>query len=116
MDSCLSQYKFADMTFSNVLQHYFEMEDGVIHVYENKDCKILQFIEMILSLSISESILLFFSCSAKEKLFPVVDATTFFTDLHHILKVIAAGNTRTVCHHRLGLLEQVDTLILRFSL
>ena len=29
--------------------------------------------------------------------------------------MIAAGNTRTVCHHRLGLLEQVDTLILRFS-
>ena len=24
--------------------------------------------------------------------------------------MIAAGNTRTVCHHRLGLLEQVDTL------
>ncbi|KAF5940980.1 hypothetical protein HYC85_022147 [Camellia sinensis] len=38
---------------------------------------------------------------AKEKLFPVADATTFFTDLHHILKVIAAGNIRTLCHHRL---------------
>ena len=25
--------------------------------------------------------------------------------------MIAAGNTRTVCHHRLGLLEQVDTLL-----
>ncbi|KAL8262353.1 hypothetical protein R6Q59_026402 [Mikania micrantha] len=69
--------------------HYFEMEDGVIHVYANKD--------------------------SKEKLFPVVDATTFFTDLHHILKVIAAGNTRTVCHHRLGLLEQKFNLHLMLN-
>ncbi|KAK9073079.1 hypothetical protein SSX86_007401 [Deinandra increscens subsp. villosa] len=69
--------------------HYFEMEDGVVHVYANKD--------------------------SKEKLFPVVDATTFFTDLHHILKVIAAGNTRTVCHHRLGLLEQKFNLHLMLN-
>ncbi|GJZ44069.1 AMP deaminase [Tanacetum coccineum] len=69
--------------------HYFEMEDGVIHVYANKD--------------------------SKEKLFPVADATTFFTDLHHILKVIAAGNTRTVCHHRLGLLEQKFNLHLMLN-
>ncbi|KAL0338169.1 UNVERIFIED_CONTAM: AMP deaminase [Sesamum angustifolium] len=47
------------------------------------------------------------SPTAKEKLFPVADATTFFTDLHHILRVIAAGNIRTLCHHRLVLLEQV---------
>ncbi|XP_047307329.1 AMP deaminase-like [Impatiens glandulifera] len=60
--------------------HYVQMEDGVVHVYANKD--------------------------SKEKLFPVADATTFFTDLHHILKVIAAGNIRTLCHHRLVLLEQ----------
>ncbi|MFS7976987.1 putative AMP deaminase [Helianthus anomalus] len=69
--------------------HYFEMEDGVVHVYANKD--------------------------SKEKLFPVVDATTFFTDLHHLLKVIAAGNTRTVCHHRLGLLEQKFNLHLMLN-
>lgn len=43
----------------------------------------------------------------KEELFPVADATTFFTDLHHLLRVIAAGNIRTLCHHRLNLLEQV---------
>ena len=49
-----------------------------------------------------------FSIPAKDKLFPVADATTFFTDLHHILRVIAAGNIRTLCHHRLVLLEQVD--------
>lgn len=45
--------------------------------------------------------------SAKERLFPVADATSFFTDLHFILRVIADGNIRTVCHHRLNLLEQV---------
>lgn len=100
-----------------MLQHYFEIKDGVIHVYAYKDCKILRFIESILIRVFKyfrESLTFFFG-SAKEKLFPVADATTFFTDLHHILKVIAAGNTRTVCHHRLGLLEQVDTLILCFS-
>lgn len=48
--------------------------------------------------------------TAKEELFPVADATTFFTDLHHILRVIAAGNIRTLCHHRLNLLEQVKFL------
>lgn len=41
----------------------------------------------------------------------VADATTFFTDLHHILRVIAAGNIRTLCHHRLVLLEQVVIFI-----
>ncbi|WCJ23854.1 AMP deaminase putative / myoadenylate deaminase putative [Euphorbia peplus] len=56
------------------------MQDGVIHVYPNKD--------------------------PKEELFLVANATTFFTDLHHILRVIAAGNIRTLCHHRLNLLEQ----------
>lgn len=50
-----------------------------------------------------------FVSSAIEKLYPVADATTFFTDLHYILKVIAAGNIRTLCHHRLVLLEQVNT-------
>eukprot|EP00257_Ricinus_communis_P022823 XP_015582669.1 AMP deaminase [Ricinus communis] len=69
--------------------HYFEMQDGVIHVYPNKDCK--------------------------EELFPVADATTFFTDLHHILRVIAAGNIRTLCHHRLNLLEQKFNLHLMLN-
>jgi len=50
----------------------------------------------------------FLLLAAKEELFPVADATTFFTDLHHILRVIAAGNIRTLCHHRLNLLEQVN--------
>ncbi|XVE97109.1 hypothetical protein REPUB_Repub02eG0282400 [Reevesia pubescens] len=69
--------------------HYFEMQDGVIHVYANKD--------------------------SKEELFPVADATTFFTDLHHILRVLAAGNIRTLCHHRLNLLEQKFNLHLMLN-
>ncbi len=44
----------------------------------------------------------------KEELFPVYDATTFFTDMHQILKIIALGNVRTLCHHRLRFLEQVS--------
>ncbi|KAK7286918.1 hypothetical protein RJT34_22279 [Clitoria ternatea] len=69
--------------------HYFEMQDGVIHVYPDRD--------------------------AKEELFPVADATSFFTDLHHILRVIAAGNIRTLCHHRLNLLEQKFNLHLMLN-
>ncbi|KAL0451003.1 UNVERIFIED_CONTAM: AMP deaminase [Sesamum latifolium] len=76
-------YYFDEFNFK-FLQHYFQMEDGVIHVYASKE--------------------------SKEKLFPVADATTFFTDLHHILRVIAAGNIRTLCHHRLVLLEQKHLL------
>ncbi|KZV19613.1 AMP deaminase [Dorcoceras hygrometricum] len=69
--------------------HYFQVEDGVVNVYANKD--------------------------SKEKLFPVADATTFFTDLHHLLKVIMDGNIRTLCHHRLVLLEQKFTLHLMLN-
>ncbi|KAF1895649.1 hypothetical protein Lal_00041930 [Lupinus albus] len=69
--------------------HYFEMQDGVFHVYPNKD--------------------------SKEEIFPVADATTFFTDLHHILRVIAAGNIRTLCHYRLNLLEQKFNLHLMLN-
>lgn len=69
--------------------HYFQMEDGVVQVYANKD--------------------------VTEKLFPVADATTFFTDLHRILRVTAAGNIRTLCHHRLVLLEQKFNLHLMLN-
>ncbi|CAJ2655931.1 AMP deaminase [Trifolium pratense] len=69
--------------------HYFEMQDGVIHVFPNRN--------------------------SKEELFPVADATTFFTDLHQILRVIAAGNIRTLCHHRLNLLEQKFNLHLMLN-
>ncbi|XP_015950423.1 AMP deaminase [Arachis duranensis] len=70
-------------------EHYFEMQDGVIHVYPDRD--------------------------AKDELFPVANATTFFTDLHQILRVIAAGNIRTLCHHRLNLLEQKFNLHLMLN-
>ncbi|URD80363.1 Adenosine/AMP deaminase [Musa troglodytarum] len=69
--------------------HVFCMVDGVVHAYACKD--------------------------SKERLFPVADATTFFTDLHHILRVIAAGNIRTLCHHRLVLLEQKFNLHLMLN-
>lgn len=69
--------------------HYFHMEDGVVHVYADKD--------------------------SKNQLFPVADSTTFFTDLHHILRVIAAGSIRTLCHHRLMLLEQKFNLHLMLN-
>ncbi|KAF5179417.1 Amp deaminase, partial [Thalictrum thalictroides] len=69
--------------------HHFQVEDGVVHVYANKN--------------------------STEKLFPVADATTFFTDLHRILRVTAAGNIRTLCHHRLVLLEQKFNLHLMLN-
>ncbi|GAB2296879.1 hypothetical protein Dimus_030980 [Dionaea muscipula] len=69
--------------------HFFQMEDGVVQVYPTKDSRV--------------------------KLFPVADATAFFTDLHYILRVIAAGNIRTVCHHRLVLLEQKFNLHLMLN-
>ncbi|GLT92716.1 hypothetical protein SLE2022_105400 [Rubroshorea leprosula] len=69
--------------------HHFEMQDGVIHVYPNKE--------------------------SKEELFPVADATKFFTDLHHILRVIALGNMRTLCFQRLNLLEQKFNLHLMLN-
>uniref|UniRef100_A0A0C9S924 AMP deaminase n=1 Tax=Wollemia nobilis TaxID=56998 RepID=A0A0C9S924_9CONI len=70
-------------------EHHFRMEDGVVQVYANKD--------------------------ATEPLFPVPDATKFFTDLHRILKIIAVGNVRTLCHHRLRLLEQKFSLHLMLN-
>ena len=45
--------------------------------------------------------------AATEELFPVLGATEFFTDMHRVLKIVSAGNVRTLCHNRLRLLEQV---------
>ncbi|GFP91591.1 amp deaminase [Phtheirospermum japonicum] len=60
--------------------HFFRMEDGVVHVYaSDKDT---------------------------EELFPVASSTTFFTDMHHLLKVMSIGNARSLCHHRLRFLEE----------
>ncbi|GLJ38699.1 hypothetical protein SUGI_0788790 [Cryptomeria japonica] len=69
--------------------HSFQMVNGVIQVYASKD--------------------------ETTPLFPVPDATTFFTDLHRILKIIAVGNVRTLCHHRLRLLEQKFSLHLMLN-
>lgn len=70
-------------------EHYFQMEDGAVHVYPNKE--------------------------SREELFPVADATTFFTDVHRILRIISLGNVRTLCHHRLRLLEQKFSLHLMLN-
>lgn len=70
-------------------EHNFQMEDGVVHVYPNKE--------------------------SREELFPVADATTFFTDVHRILRIISLGNVRTLCHHRLRLLEQKFSLHLMLN-
>lgn len=40
-------------------------------------------------------------------LFPVASSTTFFTDMHHLLRIISIGNVRSACHHRLRFLEEV---------
>lgn len=50
-----------------------------------------------------------------EELFPVASATTFFTDMHHVLKVMAVGNVRSYCHHRLRFLEEVMGLAILFN-
>lgn len=42
-----------------------------------------------------------------KELFPVASSTTFFTDLHYILKVMSNGNVRSACNHRLRFLEEV---------
>ncbi|KAJ7953738.1 AMP deaminase [Quillaja saponaria] len=60
--------------------HHFRMEDGVVHVYASEN--------------------------DREDLFPVVNSTTFFTDMHHILKIMSVGNVRSTCHHRLRFLEE----------
>lgn len=41
---CNCVYIFIYFSLMNpfILQHYFEMQDGVIHVYPNKDCKNLK--------------------------------------------------------------------------
>ncbi|KAJ7519785.1 hypothetical protein O6H91_20G055400 [Diphasiastrum complanatum] len=70
-------------------KHVCRMEDGVIHVYPDGE--------------------------AKEELFPVADATMFFTDMHRILRIISLGNVRTLTHHRLRLLEQKFSLHLMLN-
>ncbi|CAI5469553.1 unnamed protein product [Closterium sp. Yama58-4] len=63
--------------------HVIEMVDGVVKIFADKEAK-----------------------ERGEELFPVHDATTFFTDLHRILKITSLGHVRSLCFHRLRLLEQ----------
>lgn len=44
------------------------------------------------------------------EIFPVASATTFFTDMHYLLKVVSIGNVRSVCHHRLRFLDEVGSV------
>ncbi|KAL5761882.1 hypothetical protein ACOSP7_018146 [Xanthoceras sorbifolium] len=60
--------------------HHFRMEDGVVHVYASENDTV--------------------------ELFPVASSTTFFTDMHHLLKIMSIGNVRSACHHRLRFLEE----------
>ncbi|XP_047319879.1 probable AMP deaminase [Impatiens glandulifera] len=60
--------------------HYFRMEDGVFRIYASENDTV--------------------------DLYPVASSTTFFTDMHYLLKVMSIGNIRTACHHRLRFLEE----------
>ncbi|KAI3714247.1 hypothetical protein L1987_72844 [Smallanthus sonchifolius] len=81
-DSRLSDIKSDPFQFVPVesTKHHFRMEDGVVHVYSSENYSV--------------------------DLFPVASATTFFTDMHHILKIISVGNVRSACFHRLRFLEE----------
>ncbi|KAK1437776.1 hypothetical protein QVD17_03574 [Tagetes erecta] len=81
-DSRLSDIKRDPFQFVPVdpTKHHFRMEDGVVHVYASENDSV--------------------------DLFPVASATTFFTDMHHILKIISVGNVRSACFHRLRFLEE----------
>jgi len=41
------------------------------------------------------------------ELFPVASATAFFTDMHHVLRIMSIGNVRSACYLRLRFLEEV---------
>ncbi|XP_024466816.1 AMP deaminase isoform X3 [Populus trichocarpa] len=60
--------------------HCFRMEDGVVHVYASEHDTV--------------------------ELFPVASATAFFTDMHHVLRIMSIGNVRSACYLRLRFLEE----------
>ena len=57
----------------------------------------------------------FVTLADSEELYPVASATTFFTDLHYLLKVVSIGNVRSVCYHRLRFLDEVCLVNLGLS-
>ncbi|XP_011006583.1 PREDICTED: probable AMP deaminase isoform X2 [Populus euphratica] len=65
---------------STASEHCFRMEDGVVHVYANEHDNV--------------------------ELFPVASATAFFTDMHHVLRIMSIGNVRSACYLRLRFLEE----------
>lgn len=70
--------------------HGYKMVDGVFRVFTDTDLT--------------------------EELYTVPhDATKFFTDMHRILRIVSLGNVRTLCHHRLKLLEQKFSLHLMLN-
>ncbi|XP_059648905.1 probable AMP deaminase [Cornus florida] len=81
-ESCESETKSDPFHFVPVeaTAHTFRMEDGVVHVYASEN--------------------------DLTDLFPVASSTTFFTDMHHLLKIMSIGNVRSMCHHRLRFLEE----------
>ncbi|MBA0607303.1 hypothetical protein Godav_019631, partial [Gossypium davidsonii] len=83
--------------------HHFRMEDGVIHVYASESGLEFLVCEYGDRSSFSETL---FNMTGTVELFPVASSTTFFTDMHHLLKVMSAGNVRSACHHRLRFLEE----------
>ncbi|KAL1550971.1 AMP deaminase [Salvia divinorum] len=70
-------FNFAPIEASS---HFFRMEDGVVRVYASEN--------------------------DTEELYPVASSTSFFTDMHHLLKVMSIGNVRSACYHRLRFLEE----------
>lgn len=67
--------------------HCFRMEDGVVHVYASEHDTV--------------------------ELFPVASATAFFTDMHHVLRIMSIGNVRSACYLRLRFLEETGNPWLR---
>lgn len=67
--------------------HHFRMEDGVVRVYGSEN--------------------------DSTELFPVASSTAFFTDMHHLLKVMSIGDVQSTCHLRLRFLEEIRSFLLR---
>lgn len=72
---------------STASEHCFRMEDGVVHVYASEHDTV--------------------------ELFPVASATAFFTDMHHVLRIMSIGNVRSACYLRLRFLEETGNPWLR---
>ncbi|KAL5973649.1 hypothetical protein ACLOJK_030303 [Asimina triloba] len=61
----------------------------------------------LLQMLLISGLCLFILNSLTENLYPAASATTFFTDMHHVLRITSLGIVRSACHHRLRLLEEV---------